>query len=329
MSTTESATLPEDLPQVQPPSAGFILQLFVVPGLIVVVVIAVWLLFGKLATAEQNWRGLVRELQQPNQHRRWRGALGLAQLLKADQELKTGGQRLASNHELARTLSEVFDQELRRSNQDADNLKYQSMLARTLGMFDLPEIVTPPLREAIHVGRDRDVRKDSLAAVAVLLGRMAENGHPLYDDALFADVIEVSADEDPLIRQLGAFTLGLANGETAQRRLVVLLDDADTNTRINAAIGLARQKDLTGYRVLRDILKDGVAPAEGEKSLRLEQYLAVRNCLAAIERVAGGLSAEQRMELTSLITPLANSAPDSRLRIDAKQALLTLQSTGR
>lgn len=329
MTTTDSANLPEELPPVQPPSAGFILQLFVVPGLIVVVVIGVWLLFGKLATSEQDWRGLVRELQQPNQHRRWRGALGLAQLLKADQDLKGEGQRLASNQDLARTLGEALGQELKRGGQDADNLKYQSMLARTLGMFDLPDIVTPPLREAIQSGHDRDVRKDSLAAVAVLLGRLSEHGQPLHNDDLFADLVEVSADDDPLIRQLGAFTLGLADADVAQRRLEVLLDDADTNTRINAAIGLARQKNLGGYRVLRDILKDGVAPPAGETSPRLEQYLAVRNCLKAIERLAGDLSADQRTELINLITPLVESAPDSRLRIDAKQALLTLQSPGK
>lgn len=325
MSASESTNLFEELPPVQPPSAGFIVQLFVVPGLIVAVVIAVWLLFGKLATAEQDWRGLVRELQQPNQHRRWRGALGLAQVLKADQDLGDKGQHLAANRELARTLSDVLDQELKRGSQDADNLKYQSMLARTLGMFDQPEIVSPPLRVAIRTGRDRDVRKDSLAALAVLLGRYSERGQPLHDDDLFADLVEVSSDDDPLIRQLGAFTLGLADADVARRRLDVLLDDADPSTRINAAIGLARQKNLGGYRVLRDILRDGVKPNVGSSAPRFEDYLAVRNSLAAVERLAGEFSAEQRAELSSLIAPLAVSGPDARLRMDAKQALQTLK----
>ncbi|MBI5761856.1 MAG: hypothetical protein HZA46_25375 [Planctomycetales bacterium] len=317
--STDSAELPDELPPVQPPSAGFILQLFVVPGVIVMAVVAVWLLFGKLATSEQDWHGLVRELQQPNQHRRWRGALGLAQILKSDLDSGDMGQHLASNLELARTLSDVLHQELRRGSQEPDSLKYQSMLARTLGMFDLPEIVTPPLREAIQTGHDRDVRKDSLAAVAVLLGRLSEHGQPVHDDDLFGDLVQISTDDDPLIRQLGAFTLGLADAETARLRLAVMLDDADANTRINAAIGLARQKDLGGYRVLRDILKSGSAP-------HLEQYLATLNGLAAIKRLAGQFSAEQRSELSSLIEPFAASSADPRLRIDAKQALQALNS---
>ena len=65
--------LPENLPPVQPPSAGFIMQLFLVPGLIVAAVIAVWALFGKLSASEQDWRHLVAEVRSNNEHRRWRG----------------------------------------------------------------------------------------------------------------------------------------------------------------------------------------------------------------------------------------------------------------
>jgi hypothetical protein len=314
----DSAELPDELPPVQPPSAGFILQLFVVPGLIVVLVVGVWLLFGKLATSEQDWHGLVRELQQPNQHRRWRGALGLAQTLKSDQDSGDKGQHLASNPELARTLSDVFHQELRRGSQEPDSLKYQSMLARTLGMFDLPEIVTPSLREAIQTGHDRDVRKDSLAALAVLLGRFSERGRPVHDDELFGDLIQISTDDDPFIRQLGAFTLGLADADSTSQRLVVMLDDADADTRINAAIGLARKNNLGGYRVFRDILKS-------ESGQQLEQYLATLNSLAAIKRLAKQFSAEQRSELSRLIEQLVATTADPRLRVDAKQALQSLK----
>jgi hypothetical protein len=38
---------PDDaLPPVEPPSAGFIIQLFVVPGIIVVVVVMIWVMFN-------------------------------------------------------------------------------------------------------------------------------------------------------------------------------------------------------------------------------------------------------------------------------------------
>ena len=52
----ELPTFPETLPPVEPPSAKFIVQLFVVPGLIVAAIVGAWLLFGKLASAEQDWQ---------------------------------------------------------------------------------------------------------------------------------------------------------------------------------------------------------------------------------------------------------------------------------
>ena len=77
---------PEDLPPVQPPSAGFIMQLFLIPAIIVAAVIGIWVLFGRMAGAEQDWRQLVQDLGSENEHRRWRAASGLAHMLNADRQ---------------------------------------------------------------------------------------------------------------------------------------------------------------------------------------------------------------------------------------------------
>src|SRR5258708_31543195 len=112
-SDTETSQCPEDLPPVQPPSAGFIIQLFVVPGLIVLAIVGVYLVFGKLATGGQDWREQVADLRHPNEHRRWRGALGLGQILTADQEQGANGQHLSQNCEIAQALVEMLSQELK------------------------------------------------------------------------------------------------------------------------------------------------------------------------------------------------------------------------
>src|SRR5258707_14265223 len=96
---SDIAQIPEDLPPVEPPSAGFIIQLFVVPGLIVLAIVGVYLVFGKLATGGQDWREQVADLRHPNEHRGWRGGLGLAQLLTADQALGCNGHDLCRNRE--------------------------------------------------------------------------------------------------------------------------------------------------------------------------------------------------------------------------------------
>src|SRR5580704_2519182 len=100
------------LPPVQPPSAGFIVQLFVIPALIVLAVVGVWALFGKIASSDEDWRELVEDIRNTNQHRRWRGADGLARLLQDDQQSTNPGDRLAANPEIARALVDLFDEGL-------------------------------------------------------------------------------------------------------------------------------------------------------------------------------------------------------------------------
>ena len=72
---TSRSGLP-DLPRVEAPSAGFVVQLFVIPAAVVVVVIIVWLLFGKLAGGERDAMEYVEQLKQPQAN--WRSAYELA-----------------------------------------------------------------------------------------------------------------------------------------------------------------------------------------------------------------------------------------------------------
>src|ERR1700758_561593 len=74
-----------DLPPVEAPSAGFIVQLFVIPAVVVAVVIVVWLLFGKLAGGERDAREYVRLLRGPGAT--WRNAFELASLIRNDAKL--------------------------------------------------------------------------------------------------------------------------------------------------------------------------------------------------------------------------------------------------
>jgi HEAT repeats len=324
-SESETAQLPEDLPPVQPPSAGFIIQLFVVPGLIVLAIVAVWALFGKLAGGDQDWRGLVIELRHPNEHRRWRGALGLAQMLKADQELKAGGQHLADNREIGQALADVLTEELKRAGHNDDDLKYEAFLARTLGLFDLPDVVLPSLEQAMQFGVDRDVRKNALGSVAVIADRFAARSEPLIAPDLGNELLKVSHDDDPLIRQLSAFTLGLFGEEWARSRLEVMLGDSDADTRINAAVGLARHGDSRGIDVFAEVLRSAAELKDAGTAAEYEQFLGLKNCLLAIERCATRLDSDQRRDLIKLVAPLAADFREPRIRMAAKSALQALE----
>ena len=91
----------EALPEVEPPSAGFIVQLFVVPGLIVMVIVAVWMLLHWLAHMGSNPTALVDQMRQqrPNS---WQLASSLADELRQNKAYK-------HDAELAKQIASYFN----------------------------------------------------------------------------------------------------------------------------------------------------------------------------------------------------------------------------
>jgi hypothetical protein len=79
--------VPRGLPPVTPPSGRFILQLFLVPGLIIAVVVAILVGFGYLVGGSRTTANYLRDLDSPNADVRWRGAHDLAQVLKRPESL--------------------------------------------------------------------------------------------------------------------------------------------------------------------------------------------------------------------------------------------------
>lgn len=328
---SDVAQIPEDLPPVQPPSAGFIIQLFVVPGVIVAAIVGVWLLFGKLATSENDWRGLVAELQHQNKHRRGRAELGLAQMLSSDLKLGDQGQHLSTNRELAQALSETLTNDLKRGTAASEDAEYQAYLASALGLFDLPDLVFSTLQLALQPQFDPKIRKTAIESIAVLTDRMSTSGAGAPSDIFLPVLMTVATDEDPVMRQLCAFTLGLFPQPAAQERLEILLSDTDPNTRVNAAIGLARQGNLQGFSVLQSSLEAAVADiprgsTEEAKNEEYAQFLLAKNCLAAIERLASKLAPEQKSQLLPLLTSIASKHREPLIRAAAQSASSALET---
>src|SRR6516165_12416771 len=92
-----------DLPPVEAPSAGFVVQLFVIPAAVVVVVIIVWLLFGKLAGGERDAMEYVQQLRLP--HANWRLAFELGSLIQND-------PAIAGDPKLLGELTDLLSHEL-------------------------------------------------------------------------------------------------------------------------------------------------------------------------------------------------------------------------
>ena len=327
----------EELPRVEPPSAGFIVQLFVVPAMIVLAVVGVWLLFGRLAAGEHDWRVLIRDLGSSGQHRQWRAAHGLAQMLRADQQVAgVDGERMSDNVEVATQLTELFIRRLNTRSASGEGLepdellKQQEFLARTLGDLDVHDVILPALSEAMLPQYDRAVRKNAIQSTARIAGRMA-NREAFDSPEVVNRLIDSSADSDPLIRQLVAYTLGLIPGELSRQTLGDLLNDADQNTRWNAAIALARQDSTAGLDVFREVLSAAAGSgdivtktergpqesAEDREFRRFRQPLMLGNTLKAIEDLLDQLNEQQKSEFRALASSVSQSYENDEIQVRA------------
>lgn len=316
---------PEILPPVEPPSAKFIVQLFVVPGLIVALIVGVWLLFGKLASAEQDWQALLADMKSGNEHRRGRATHGLATALSADQHRTDAGPRLATNPQVAQELSNFLRESLANPARDKAAIAQQEYLTRAVGLLDLPETVFPVLREAMQPKHDLEVRKNAVLSVAMIADRSRQRGTTLSGEDIVDDITAVGRDDNPLLRSVAAATLGLFAYETTKQPLSVLLADSDANTRINAALGFARQSSLDGLPVLRAVLDEAatttVAAPTGDAS-----PVAVSNALKAVGDLKDRIEADTRGELSKIIETISQKYPDARVRFDAAQTLSRLRA---
>jgi hypothetical protein len=320
--------LPElpDLPPVEPPSAGFVVQLFVIPALVVVVVIIVWLLFGKLAGGERDAMEYVRQLRSPTGHARtYRVAFELASLIQND-------AKIGSDPVLLGELTDLLSHELDR-NDDPEMTKFVALAVGAFQTLDARkengQAMNPlvPLARALEPKYDTEIRIAAAASLAKQAGRM--NGS-LDDPPAIAALGAAAATDPPEVRQLAVYALGFFGGPAAAEILRQRLHgDEDRFVRYNAAVALARRGDLSAEKTLREML----ATADLNKVIDLTSTTEKQNKiesiqLEALEALRSSIpngSTELAKSLIPQITELTKSGLVS-VRTQAQETLQSLQT---
>jgi HEAT repeat protein len=328
------------LPPVEPPSARFIIQLFVVPALIVLMIVLVWLSFNWLVrrTASRP-QDVIKGLETGPSVARWQRASELADMLR-----NARFAEFKRNPDLAAQLAGVLDRQLAGGGMTEDDVQFRKYLARALGEFEVQEGIDVLLKavETHRDPREQIVRDGALQAIAVrafnlhALDPPVEITHPDLQPTLF----RLAGDEDAKIRFQTAYVLGQIGTPAAIERLEVMVDDPDADTRYNAAVALAHHGNDRAAETLAEMLaidEPSLTPAGvAQQNSSVNRPLIVDTAINAAKALAQQnpdadlslvIEALQRI-VDADPKALANAHLPGRVVAAAREALQVLRANG-
>jgi hypothetical protein len=304
---------PDDaLPPVEPPSAGFIVQLFVIPAVIVVIIVVVWGLFNWLAQMGNDPSSFVDALKRNNEAR-WQAAVNLADALRDPHNVA-----LKQDVKVANDLASILQTELAEGRIDENSLKLRVYLCNALGEFTVPEVV-PALLQAATTQKSSDekyVRFAALKALAVFVEaqKVKAKTYPRFADAEVMDVfLKASHDDEPVIRSTSAFGLGAIGNDKSLDRLKQMVNDPYPDVRFNAATMLARSGNDAAVPVLVEMLDpDELAGVEAEKESGSREYKRATIIINAL-RAASDLAKVNPKASVGPLLDAVNKLPRDKL----------------
>lgn len=311
-----------DLPPVEPPSASFVVQLFVIPAVVVAVVIMVWLLFGKLAGGERDPAEYVRRLRDASGD--WRSAFELASLIQND-------SKLASDPRLLGELTDLLTSELDAKTVDTQLTVY---LIKTIGAFQTRDATLAdgrtrdpiePLAAALQPKYELPIRMEAAASLAKQAAR-AGTGGGLDDSRAVTALAQAAGAEDPELRQVVVYALGFFGGEESAKVLRARLREDDNRyVRYNAAVALGRRGDVAAAGTLKEMLSTDQLTSVVDLPSKTEQQNKIEAIeMEALQAVQSSLSSGS-VELARSLRPEVEALTRSGLVSIRTQAQEVLQ----
>jgi HEAT repeat protein len=303
------------LPPVEPPSAGFIIQLFVVPALIVMVIFGVWLTISSLVRRTSPEQ-IIEVLEHGRPIARWQRASELADVLRNERYAEFKRSPDAAAH-----VARILDREIDAGAMSEDEVEFRKYLAHALGEFEVREGIDV-LVKAARTNRDpreNAVRDAALQAIAVRVYNMP-NPEELAGSDVESALLELARDEDSAIRFQAAFALGHLGTPPAIERLEELVDDPHADTRYNAAIALAHRGNDRAVETLAEMLDpEELAGGTQEKNPRthaLHRGVIVHTAIEAAQELA---RKNAKADLALVIEALQQLADADRKTLEAAQ----------
>ncbi|MFV1969062.1 MAG: HEAT repeat domain-containing protein, partial [Pirellulaceae bacterium] len=327
---TIDALSPDDvLPPVEPPSARFIVQLFVVPLLIVAGIVMGWLLLLWMTRGSDDLHHLIARIRVPNEAR-FQAAHQLASALvnRRNHEFKQDGQA-------AKELASILDDEIDEGGLGDKAINLRIFLCRALGEFHVEEGIDVLLKAATTQRGEEEVyvRQAAIAAIAVRAERASDDRSLEVSPAVRDTMLGLARDPERRVREVTAVALSWLGSKPLLAALQQLLDDVDPNVRYNAATGLARIGDPRAIGVLVEMLdpeeRAGIDVERQASARDFKRAMIFTNALRATRLLAEARADCDLSELREAIKRLTKPDIDAPVRMEATSLLNVLEKQRR
>ncbi len=287
----------EDAPVPPPERQSFpflVLQFFVFPLAIVAVCVAVFVIFGLIASEGKGASDYLAEVRTGGANRRWQAAFELSKALQARKDKALEDPKFAQ--ELIRTFEES----------SADDPRVRRYLALALGRLGDPRAVPALLRAVAESSAESPPDSEGRIYVIWALGSIG-------DPASVPELVRLAGSEDAGVRKAAVHALGSLPSEEARAALVQSLEDAAEDVRWNAALALARFGDAATAPVLLQMMdRKHLTTVEGLTPEQQEE--AILQAVAAADRVPDPA-------LRAALEGLRDKDPNLKVREAARRAL--------
>jgi hypothetical protein len=276
-----------------------VLQFFVFPLAIVAVAVAVFVIFGLVASESKGPRVYLAEIRTGGTSRRWQAAYELSKLLQAGkdpvlQEPRFVGEMIALFEETAN-----------------DDPRVRRYLAVALGLRADRQAV-PALRNALQPGATPD--PETRINVALALGAIG-------DPAAVPDLVRLAGDEDPGIRKASVYALGVFEAGDARDALARALADPVDDVRWNAATALGRRGDARAAPVLLQMMsREQLAKLQGPAAGKANEVPTPDQIEAAVLEAVRASAGLTDPEIRSALERLQQTDPSLDVREAARLA---------
>jgi HEAT repeat protein len=293
--TGTHAQAPEADPEAPPRQTTpfLVLQFFIFPMAIVAVCVAVFVIFGLIASEGKGARAYLDEVRTGSANRRWQAAFELSKVLQARKDPALADPGFADE------LVRVF------TGAGADDPRVRRYLALALGRLGDGRAV-PALIQAADPQRDASTDPDTQVYAVWALGAIG-------DPQSVPTLVALARSEDAGVRKAAVHALGSFPADEARAALLAAVNDPAEDVRWNAAVALARRRDPAAAPVLLQMMD--------------RKHLATIPDLSAEQREEAVLQATQAAavvadpSLRAALEGLRDSDPNLKVRDTARAAL--------